>query len=487
MTKQPKQGRHTAGLALLALLSALIWAGSLLYLHLGRGTLAFALTDVSGDAGKLRGFTVPMLYNNGIAWSKATLRDGYMENNVVLGQRELGVNEYSVYWESSVDLVVAPQVRAEVDRNATAVGGQTFDGIYYTTYASQASQLYEMLTLSLPDERSVCLQIGTRKTAEPMEVRTDIASLPYDAGNFDYVAWVPYPGVPSPVDSVSVLDGEYYACLQTGGSLVGPGVYRVVESLTVQEVAALPRGAMSGDNQTRLGTTPYGRVELFYTPPDAKRLETCFAMGDGLAVLYRNTQDRLCVAVVDHDGVCTDQREIRQYGDEKITVSLYPRQSVQDAVVKISCHDADTDKELSAGNLAFRVQDGTITAWDLCSWSSTPQYTESEDAADIIVLNKSGTAVLALFCQEEPLTLRDGLYQMNGHLRSSWRVAVYPFGQTRAAYIGRLDTVGHADWHDDTDFVYQDGWRVVGRDFGFIAGVNYLCFPTISVDRGMLS
>lgn len=422
--KQTK--RHPGvGLALLGAVSLAVLAAACLWLQMGWRSCQATLVDLAGDADKLMGFTAPAAVLDGTDVQYVTLRDGRLENAYQLDEWAGPLYAESYVWVEE-EYAIAPAVRDEVNAELTfyTANGETL-------CRGTAQAFCQMLTINLPDNTSLRLPLGTVQTTEPVEIRgwadawLDFAS---DTMLAETTAASPYRVGQTPLRLGS--DWGIAWGVEAGG--YRPGLYRVTESLSDTEISALPADGFVGESPVLCTSTPYGSMEPFYCPAEAREVLTAFDLGDGLAMLYLDGEDQLCVDLVDAAGQCTDRLALQAPAHEAqgIGAGLMPRQTTGEAVVLLQSYlSAETRWEGMI--LALRADGGRLT------------LAEQTAVADIhilwrtmcAVLNESGTALLTI---RSNLTVAESQYGSEPWC-SGYLVEVWPLGSTEAVYQGFLD------------------------------------------------
>ncbi|MCI5557288.1 hypothetical protein MR475_09795 [bacterium] len=172
-----------------------------------------------------------------------------------------------------------------------------------------------MVNVVLPDGTRLCLKASEAESDEPREVLCTIRN-----GTSVLEDWVateiwqqsalwPESWEELNPTAAAFLNGAYHICWPQD-CLLSAGIYRVDRSLTDEEVQALPSDGDILGTPCLCATTAYGAVSLFYRPKDVERIYNCCNLGDGLAVLYRNTSKTICLDLVDAAGRRTDHREL---------------------------------------------------------------------------------------------------------------------------------------------------------------------------------
>lgn len=181
-------------------------------------------------------------------------------------------------------------------------------------------------------------------------------------------------------------------------------------SLTDEEVQALPPDGDILGTPCLCATTAYGAVSLFYRPKDVERIYNCCNLGDGLAVLYRNTSKTICLDLVDAAGRRTDHRELMPWdGDTALAVELLPRQRQEDAAFVFTGGPDATARTL----VIFRAAEGKLTHLESQTETLFPGGGTGEDI-EAALFNQNGTAVMVVRSHNRQAALRDGSYTENG-------------------------------------------------------------------------
>ena len=440
--KQTGRNKRPLFLPVLAAAALLILAGGTAYRHLARNSLAVTLTDLSGDAGKIRGFTL-----NGRATNRRadytvsfSLKGGYLENAVQLEQGFY--QETNRIWYHSAT-AVAPGQRAEVDQElwGTTQSNDTF-------YRSSATKFWNMVTVVLPDGTRLRLKASEAESDEPREVLCTIRN-----GTSVLEDWVateiwqqsalwPEGWEELNPTAAAFLNGAYHICWPQD-CLLSAGIYRVDRSLTDEEVQALPSDGDILGTPCLCATTAYGAVSLFYRPKGVERVYNCCNLGDGLAVLYRNTSKTICLDLVDAAGRCTDHRELMPWdGDTALAAELLPRQRREDAAFVFTGGPDATARTL----VIFRAAEGKLTHLESQTETLFPGGGTGEDI-EAALFNQNGTAVMVVRSHNRQAALRDGSYTENVVYQDGDHIAVYEqLGGSMPVYTGLLDCGSARRW-----------------------------------------
>lgn len=463
MRKRNAKGRPGHGFGVLAALSLAMVLAAGLWLRLGWQSCRAVLTDLAGDAGKLRGFTVSAAVLDGSDRQEIILRDGYLESEYHLDGAPAG-KDTALYNVADVSCAVAPQAREALNAGLTA---SESDGDLW--YSGTTREICEMLTLCLPDDTSLRLSLGEVQAAEPLTFycrdgeEKDFRLGGYSGKEF---AWLPYRVAPRPLrlgDAWGVAWGVEAAGLC-------PGLYRVTASLTEAQVWTLPADGYAGRDPVLCKTTPYGSMEPYYCPKDAQEVLDAFVLGEGVAVLYLDGDGQTCVDLLDAAGQCTERQTFRALEQEPQGVStvLMPRRSADEAVLFLRSY-LEARGEWVGAYLALRVQDGKLALAVQTPVEDGDILLQTECAA----LNRNGDALLTM---RRNVTTAESLYG-SSTWNDGYLVEVWPLGGTNAVYRGFLDTGLARDWGYSALAAGQSGYWEPNL-------LHQTVFFTLPADRG---
>lgn len=445
-----KTFRPGRGLVALGALAAAVFLAVTAWLHLGWRTVDITLEDRSGDAGKLRGFTL----NGRVNWNRPadslhfSLHDGYLDTELVLDDESAPFVE-RVWRSLDRTYTVAPEKRAAVDRDAAVTqlyNDGTVRGI--TGWTDTLCRTYT-LRLEPPEGEplTVRLAAGTITLEEPVAVEAMV----WDDGSWDlderadYIWKAPTQEAEDGWTAKAVqsqpfaLYGDWGVCWTAEEAGLAPGLYRM-DGLTDAEITALPRdGAVQGQ-QILCGSTPFGALVPFYCPADATQALLGASMADGSTLLlYLDAENVVWADLVNEAGRRTDHRELGALPTGEASASLYTRTTDRDAVAALYCAaDGDTEARYLA---ALRAEDGRFTLGALLPESRFGNGTELE-GLQTAVLNAEGNALLLARPHDAALPDTHSYQQP----RDGVLLSVWPLAGGSAAYRGLLVTGEARDW-----------------------------------------
>lgn len=415
-------------------------------LQAGRGALGARLTDISGDAAALQGFALNGVTTDGTAGNTFVLHDGVMQNTVNINYVPGDVMHDEQRGSYSLIDVIAPEQRDAVNAAATV---QAWSGGTGLGCDSKATEFWRMLEITADNKQeNLRVQVGTVTTQAPTDVNAHVQLT--EGGIFnDYQTYINVDTQPG-AGSVKHFsqDQKLYFCWQLSTSLLPAGLYRVAESLSAEEIAALPRDGKLGELDILCGTTPYGKLELFYQPADAVRVLEWFDLGkEGMAVYCQQEDGTLRVDLVNPSGECTDQKVLAQSSlDHYFGISQFPRQRQNE--VSIACDDypPNTQRAFQENFAALRAEGGKFILSKIVKRAGDLSVSNSAAAPVAMLVNAQGTAVMLV----EKGTTKTRFHDFDeGFYQNGYTIEILPVTGDAPLYTGWLDTGDTRVWGMD--------------------------------------
>lgn len=442
--------RPARGLVALGAVAAAVFLAVTAWLHLGWRAMDLTLVDRSGDAGKLRGFTL----NGRVNWGRPadslhfSLHDGYLDTGLVFDDE--GAPFVERVWRSlDRTYTVTPENRAAVDRDAVVT--QLYNDDTLRGVTGRTDTLCRTYTLRVEppegDPLTVRLAAGTITLPEPVTVE----ALVWEDGSWDLDDRADYTWTDPTREAEDdwtanavqsrpfALYGHWGVCWTAQEAGLAPGLYRM-DGLTDAEITALPRDGTVQGQEILCTSTPFGGLVPFCCPADARQALLGASMADGATLLlYLDGDNVLWADLVNEAGQRTDHRELGTLPAGAVSASLYTRTTDRDAVVALNCTaDGGTETRYLA---ALRAKDGQFALGTLLPESRFGNGAELE-GLQTAVLNAEGSALLLAGPHNAALPDTHTAQQP----RDGVALSVWPLAGGSAAYRGLLVTGQDRDW-----------------------------------------
>lgn len=431
------------GLATFAVAAVAVFGAGALARLAGLHQMQTALVTESGDRNTLQGFTLSgyTRFQAENALTHFTLHNGLLTGETIPEQVRMPENARLPELSKDVNLItVAPEERETVNRQAIFGGN---------TVTSYAKNLWVMREIYLPDNTSLRLHIADQTADMPVEV----VSYPTAWSGMDWETTHDYlpETYPTWADGIyTQWNGNWMIGLNKESVLCQPGIWRVIESLTEEEVEALPLDGTvqyNGDTVNVLcKSTEYGKAELFYVPQDLDTILECDTLGDYLGVLYRDTDGDIRFDLVDGNAACIQQALVLEDAGTEVSHSqtntqqpdqlCYTLGLQQGTDWRIVLLQTDDRGQLGCLNLPGNLlQDGSRLP-------GTIVIQRSADGRYILFVDREEAQLqlTRLFREEETIYYPIG-YRMN----------VYDLDTQKVAYTGLLDTGLDRSWGEYTE------------------------------------
>ena len=438
------------GLAIFAVAAVAVFGAGILARLTGLHRMQTTLVEETGDRNTLQGFTISgyTRFQAENTLTHFTLQNGRLTGETIPEQVRMPENAQlpSIFNDDLNIITVAPEEREAVNRQASFGGN---------TATSYAKNFWIMREINLPDNTSLRLHIANKTADTPVEV----VSYPNARSGMDWSASNDYlqETYPTWADEIRVQwNDNWMIGLNKESVLYQPGIWRVTESLTEEEVEALPLdGAVQyadGTINVLCKSTEYGKAELFYVPQNLDTILECDTLGEYLGILYRDTKGDIRFDLVDENAVCVQQALISEGTGTEISHSqtntqqpdqlcyiLGLQQGTVWRVILLQMNDAG---QLECINLpGDLLQDGRqLPGTTVIQRSADGQYV-------LFVGREESQLQLTRLFQEEETTSYPIGYRMN----------VYDLNTQTVVYSGLLDTGADRIWGsyvDSPDFIY---------------------------------
>lgn len=441
--------RHTKrhpglGLAILGIAAVAVLGVGVLARLAGLRRMQTTLVEESGDSQALQGFTISgyTRFQAENTLTHFTLQSGQLTGETLPEQVRMPENAQlpSAFSDNYNIIAVAPEERDVVNRQATFGGN---------TATSYAKNFWVMREINLPDNTSLRLHIADKTADTPVEV----VSYPNARSGMDWSASNDYlpETYPTWADEIRVQwNGTWMIGLNKESVLYQPGIWRVTESMTEEEVEALPLdGAVQyadGTINVLCKSTEYGKVELFYVPQNLDTILECDTLGEYLGILYRDTNGDIRFDLVDENAVCVQQALILEDAGAEVSHSqTNTQQSDQLCYILGSQRGTDWWVILLQTDDAGRLDCLSLLGNRLQDVRQLPGTTVIQRSADgqyvlFVGREESQLQLTRLFQEEETISYSAG-----------YRVNVYDLNAQKVAYTGLLDTGADRIWGDYID------------------------------------
>lgn len=375
---------HPIGMFLLLLaLAAAVLLARVMFYRLGFSRSQIRLIDVEGDPAALDGFTLTGTVGGTVSRMAFRLENGKLTVRPLFDRKD---ETYENLYFSSFTGAIPPDLRDQAD--AQAQTGSTVSirsalflrkSQYGRNFSTSTNRVLQMLRLNIEDgteTRSVYFPYREVTCEEAQSAVTELWD-GSDEALQDYTVAVN--GVSTPFPQCARLGNVYYFALAPEEDcLMEPGIYRVDEALTEQEVAALPRDASVQGIPVRAASSPYGTFTKIWSPREGGTicgLTSCG--GRTLCLAVTDESGNLTLVLLDGDGNVTDQLPV---GKENLnTWMVCFREPLREDEI---CYYSISEDMVHV----LRVANGRIVAHGAAAVEEYPQAAGlSEDASHILV------------------------------------------------------------------------------------------------------
>lgn len=436
------------GLAVLGIAAVLVLAAGVAGRSIGLQKLQATLKEETGDREELKPFSLSgytlLQAENAITYFE--LENGELigrtmtETAVLPENAQLGNSFYS-----HTELAVRSEDRGAINQ------GSAFSG---NTAESQAQEFVVMREIELPDDTSLRLYMADYHS----DTAQRVTAYPNMRSGMDWTLSENVPDAYSRWRGEAIIQWQGSWFLNLGGDNMRyqPGVWKVTESLTEEELEALPT-----DGDVRYGdstvpvlckSTEYGSVERFYQPQNVESVLNLAPMEQYLGVLYLDTNGNVWVDLVDESAKCVQQTLIREKGEGDLYAIMANTQKTNQAcfvlyqeetytTVQIILLQINADGSLHVVNLPGEMKDNGELA-----------------GTTVVQLSQDGQKVLSVGLEEAALQVdRNPWNTESVTYYSGYRVNVYDLDQQTQTYSGTLDTGRDMTWGrylSSSDFIY---------------------------------
>ena len=436
------------GLAVLGIAAVLVLAAGVAGRSIGLQKLQATLKEETGDREELKPFSLSgytlLQAENAITYFE--LENGELIGRTMTETAVLPENaQLGNLFYSHTELAVRPEDRGAINQ------GSAFSG---NTAESQAQEFVVMREIELPDNTSLRLYMADYHS----DTAQRVTAYPNMRSGMDWTLSENVPDAYSRWRGEAIIQWQGSWFLNLGGDNMRyqPGVWKVTESLTEEELEALPT-----DGDVRYGdstvpvlckSTEYGSVEMFYQPQNVESVLNLAPMEQYLGVLYLDTNGNVWFDLVDENAKCVQQTLIREKGEGDLYAIMANTQKTDQAcfvlyqeetytTVQIILLQMNADGSLHVVNLPGEMKDNGELA-----------------GTTVVQLSQDGQKVLSVGLEEAALQVdRNPWNTESVTYYSGYRVNVYDLDRKAQTFSGTLDTGRDMTWGlylSSSDFIY---------------------------------
>lgn len=453
-----KRRNPGCGLLLLTVAAVLVFGVGTVCRNIGLQRLETTLREETGSREELQPFTLSaytLLQAENVVTHFA-LENGELTGSLVTETAQLPENaQLPDTFYSDTSLAVLPENREEINRSATFSDN---------TATSKTRDFMVMREIELPDDTFLRLYMADYHSNDDRMV----CAYPSTWSNMDWSLAESIPNEYSAWRSETIVRWQNSWFLGFGGTELNyqPGVWQVTESLSMEELQALPSDGevLYGDSTVPVfcRSSEYGSVRLFYQPSDAESVLTITRLNEYLGVLYRTFDQTVCFDLVDKSGRCVQQAVICENAENDLDVSvtntqkpdqacfvLYRTEPYTTVQIILLCVDEDGSLELVSLPDEIR-EEGNLAGTYVIQLSPDKQKLLSVglEAVDVQVERHPW--------ESEPVTYFSG-----------YRLNVYDLNRQTVTYTGILDTGRETAWGrylGNYDFIYGLAGELMSMD-----------------------
>lgn len=437
---------HKGFLGLLAGSVAVLFAFGI-FLQTGWRSCQAVLNTVSGDADKLKDFTVDLVHfmdNTGQIFEKLHLENGILQNDFHVD--DLQKTEEDRIWFYMTGTVL-PEEHDALDAEASS---EHFAYSGVTQFYIQSDHCLWMANVN-SEQGVVRFPMGELTLEQPISY---YALKGKDGRMYDYQTLDTALREQLQNDTSFYFGEERISMGDTWGfcqrfptELRTAGLYRVVKSHIGQDTNDLPPNGMVQGKPVLLQSTALGETELFYSTPECSIALEGYDMEDGSVLfLYLDQNNQLAADLVNKEGVCADRWqnipvEVEDFLDTWLLVPDISRMVCSDRSQIVLLLSAATAQKESC-LLAMRIENGKFVTKEIqrCPVNSEPI---------LVQLNRTGDEVLEITESVKEFATKNHIRQDKTPSDSyveSYRVTVKAFPDGEVLYEGNLDVGTQRDW-----------------------------------------
>lgn len=436
------------GLVVLGLAAVLILVAGVAVRSIGLKKLQPVLKEETGDREELKSFFLSgytlLQAENAISYFE--LENGKLTSRTMMETAVLPENAQMESWfPSHTELTVRPEERDAINRAAD---------FYGNVAESQAQDFMVMRDIGLPNDTSLRLYMADYHSDTVQRV----TAYPNMWSGMDWTLSDNIPDAYSSWRDEEVIQWQGSWFLNLGGNNMHyqPGVWKVTESLTEEELEALPTdgSVQYGDSAVPVlcKSTEYGSVELFYQPQNVESVLNLAQMEQYLGVLYLDTNGDVWFDLVDENARCVQNVFVLESGGEALYASTVKTQKRDQACFVLYQQESYDTVQISL----FQVrEDGSLHMVNLLG-----DMTKNGELAGtaVVQLSPDGKKVLSVGSEEAVLQVDRNPWDTESVIYySGYRVNVYDLERKVQTYSGTLDTGRDMTWGrylSHSDFYY---------------------------------
>lgn len=436
------------GLVVLGAAAVLLLVAGVAVRSIGLQKLQPVLKEETGDREELKpfylsGYTL-LQAENAITYFE--LENGELTSQTMTETAVLPENAQLESWfPSNTELTVRPEERDAINQAA---------GFYGNVAESQTQDFMVMREIGLPDDTSLRLYMADYHSDTVQRV----TAYPNMWSGMDWTLSENIPDAYSSWRDEEVVQWQGSWFLNLGGNNMRyqPGVWKVTESLTEEELEALPTdgSVQYGDSTIPVlcKSTEYGSVELFYQPQNVESVLNLAQMEQYLGVLYLDANGDIWFDLVDENAKCVQNVFVLESGEKALYANAVKTQKTDQACFVLYQQESYTKVQLSL----FQVrEDGSLHVVSLPG-----EMAENGELAGtaVVQLSPDGQKVLSVGSEEAALQVDRNPWDTESvTYYSGYRVNVYDLDRKEQTYSGTLDTGQNMTWGrylSSSDFFY---------------------------------
>lgn len=448
-----------AAAVFLAVCIGIMLAGGL-FLRFGTNPDQIHLETQQGDAAVLDGFVLSGVNQGMTSEIRFCLENGQIRQKSNLKSSLTGDGMASDTLYIGQSYAVMPEDRKTLGSNLSK-GYFSYQqqgvGMFYTSqYAlsltGAVTRAYEMIDLTLRDpnveeSRSLHFPFKIVQFSEPATAYTTV----YADRTQDYYVSASVPqNSDAELISGTVLDDKVYVAVDdVPGLLVDPGLYRVDQLLTGEEIDALPRDAEVEGYPILASSTPYGSMTKLCDFTGKTHLADLRTAGGLLWLPQKQPDGSVAIEFYNPEGSLAASFPISGWQEES---ALYGLDSLKDdEAAFVYCPQGNESEDLPRYFYVLRLDNGTITAQGMARSDA------AQNSVAAASLSADGKRLL-LVCRDLAWTNANGgpadaenRYQTR---LDAYRLEVYDGAAGQNLYTGLLDLGRFLRW---TDNIRQNG------------------------------
>lgn len=434
--------------ALLLAAALLIWLAGGAYLRWGWPRESFRPETVAGDAQALQGFSLAGSVSTTGVGISFLIRDGRAESRPYWTYSERQAGQYNYCFYTCLLLTLPEEQRSQAEAEAerqeihsgggSQLGSDAQKGWRTVVEPRRVQRMLEVSVGPWEEVRCLRLDLGTVELETPVWMYSEQWE---DGSAEDYGIydgnWVNSCGV-IPL----LLEGNYYFVLTDPVDPANSGLWRVDDTLSEAEAAALPRTAEVAGVPVAPNYAGYGEASLLWRTPEGQTVCDITSAGGKICLLTQDGAGETSLLVLNADGSLCSAGALGCYpqsdaGDGSCPYLKFGRSLRSDEVGVVYYREPQKETVVWQA-LQLRMEDGEITK------RASAQGSGTDGDISGLMMNEEGDRLLVATEEALCLTFHGDVDAVAVPVNTAvLHLAVYALQEGRAGetlYEGRVRT-----------------------------------------------